>query len=1299
MPAFNDYDFGTTIFTSESYLLQEAIKKSNNTNVIVKIFSNPNSAAENKEQFYSEYLLIKDLASQCESVVTVSDFLVDGDKAAFVMEDLGASRLLKNALKEKQFNVQEFLKLAISLSQAVMLLHQKNVIHKRLSSASIFYNEETGKIKIINFDLASRLTVEHPEINGAEKADDSLPYMAPEQTGQMNRTVDYRTDYYSLGMIFYEILTGQLLFAGKSMEEIIYEKPAAPNSIKNDVNKVISDLVMKLIEKDIEDRYQSMIGLQFDLKRCSDDLQAKGKIDDFIIGEHDTPTTLQVSQKLFGRKQELENLLTEAKNIAHGAAGLILISGDAGVGKTALVYEAYRDLSKIFGHFIFYKFDQLNFEIPYASLIRAMRQLVHKILNENQEKIKVWAKELLEVLQEQGKLIIDVVPELELIIGKQPDVILLDVIESKNRFHTVFKNFIRAFAKEEHPLILFLDDMQWADAPSLYLLQDLLTDETTKYFCLLGAYRNSDVDQKHPLSMMSEEIKTAAVKFKEILLSLLTASDAAQMISHTFRQPVEDVETIANFCFAKTRGNPFFLMLLLNKLYAGKALIFDFENRKWQWNIGQIEKQPLSENNFQLITEQLSLLPEHDRRTLALVACLGSRFDLKTVSLLEQLPLVETVKSLWPSFQAGFIVPVGDAYKRIPKEENKEFSVVCRFLHNSVQQAAYNLFGNNAKKALHLKIGNYLLNNYSQEDHRNVLFVIVTHLNQAASLIENNEERRAFIQLNFQAAQKAKSFGAFISALQYLRNGNIFIDSSMSWDSDYDFLFNYVKEHAELEYLVGNIDESRKRLDFLLTKAATITDKANVYKLILWETTNEGKFAETFELAEAIFATLGIDLPLDKSYEDLKPFMDAALEEIKKLVGDRSIKSLIDNPNIMTAKTDTKRDLLKFINLKLAILNLIKPAAYPVNPALWGLIIMEMVKLSLKYGNVENSCGGFAAFGALQTSLYAYDNAYDFAELAWNLTDKLHVYGQKAYVAVNWGAFVIHWKKPLSAAIKLFDEGYLAAVSSGDIQWAGYCRAFKDINLFHQGVNLAEHVLEIRKCLRVYAESAMSGTWYLRPYLMISNNLLEITANEASFDDEDVSELKFLTTLESLSIKAQQAIYYSAKAFVLYLYEDFENALDCVLKAHSFLPFATGVFEHATNSYVHSLTLAQLYARTAKKTYQLEIKNNQERMHLWMKNCPENFEHMYLLVEAERVRLEEKNEEAMTLYDKAIDAAKRNHFIQHVAIANELAAKFLLTQNNKSDADKYMREAFSAYERWGAKRKITLLHKGQKNNG
>ena len=1028
------YSITSLIYEAAATVIYRADSKANRHSVIIKLLKAEYPTIKEIAQLKHEYEIIQNLniAGVIRAYELISYDNGYNNGLALVLEDF-SGETLKHQISTTGIELTKFLNIAAQITETLGELHTHHIIHKDLKPENILYNPNTEKIKLIDFSIASLLSKESPEITSLNLVEGTLAYMSPEQTGRINRTLDYRTDFYSLGVSFYEMLTGQLPFpnAQDSMELVhchIAKIPVAPHQINPNVPLAISAIAMKLLSKTAEDRYQSAYGLKADLEQATIQLQTKGSIDLFSLGQQDFSHQFQIAQKLYGREVEVAALMAAFEKVTLGSSEVVLVGGYSGIGKSSLVNEVHKPIVQQRGYFIGGKFDQLKRDIPYASLIQAFRELMRQLLAESQARVEVWKNKLLRALGVNGQVIIDVIPEVELIIGQQAPVPQLGVAESQNRFNRVFKQFIHAFTAVGHPLVLFLDDLQWADAASVNLVENLMTDPESQYLLLIGAYRDNEVNATHPLMLMLETIQAFGATVEELLLKPLAAPHITQLLTDTFNCESSQAETLADLLFQKTQGNPFFLTQLLKVLYQDNLLTFDYRSGFWQWDLNRIQSQALTDNVVDLMVNKIQRLSEPTQQVLQLAACVGNRFNLEILAVVNEKSPSATAIDLWSALRAGLILPLSDTYK-IPQLLNQsELATYCntavqvdyKFLHDRVQQAAYSLIPTDQQKQVHLKVGKLLLHNTEKSQLEEHLFEIVNHLNAGSSLIVEPAERYELAELNLKAGQRAKSSSAFVTALKLLETGVSYLPEN-SWRDNYLLTLTLYLQSGEAEFLNGKYEEALLIFEQTFSQVQTTLDmcRVNEYRIMCYRMENDLNSA--YKIGLNTLKLLGLEFT---AYPD-DAYLLEKLNQTKKVISERTTFSLAELPPMQDEEKLMAQRILKEI----------WPIAYFLGSKALHITSMNITQLSVQYGNSPISVFGYMLYAFNLVFQYGeVDSGYEFGELSLHLHEVLRTKELEANILNMWGGLVCHYKDHISESKPYLLKGFNSGLETGSYQ-------------------------------------------------------------------------------------------------------------------------------------------------------------------------------------------------------------------------------------------------------------------------
>ncbi|WP_431655281.1 trifunctional serine/threonine-protein kinase/ATP-binding protein/sensor histidine kinase [Pantanalinema rosaneae] len=1259
------------IYEDAKTIVYRGVREQNGQPIVLKALRAEHPTPHEIARIRHEFEITKDL--NLEGVVKIYE-VVEYKGLALVLEDFGGHSI-KDLTCNNQLNLETFLHIGIQLTGTLASLHELNIIHKDIKPLNIIFNAATNQIKLTDFSIASLLSRESQSAYNPSLIEGTLAYMSPEQTGRMNRAIDYRTDFYSLGVTFYEILTGQLPFTTTDPLELVHchiaKQPIPPHQLCPNIPEALSNLVMKLMAKTAEDRYQSAYGIQTDLQQCFQQLQTTGAIQPFTLGEQDISTKFQIPQKLYGREPEIDILTAVFDRVSCGFTEFMLIAGYSGVGKSALVHELQKSVVRQSSYFVTGKFDQFKRNIPYASLIQALQELIRQLLTENVGQIQIWKDRILDAVGTNGRIMIDVIPEVELIIGEQPPVPQLGASEAQNRFNLVFQQFLGVFAQPEHPLVLFLDDLQWADSASLKLLQLLTTSPDGLCLCLIGAYRDNEVTPTHALMVTLEEIRRAGVVVNEITLPPLGLETVNQLMADTLHCCPAQCRPLAELILAKTDGNPFFLNQILMALYEQHLLSFDLATRCWQWDLEQIRQVGITDNVVDLMVDKLQRLSEPTQNALKLVACIGNTFTLNLLAIAHEKSLSATANDLWEALQEGLILPLSQAYKLAHvtelesslSQEGDEVNIAYRFLHDRVQQAAYLLIPDDRRQETHLHVGRLLLQHTPPANREEAIFDIVNQLNLGAALICDPAERIELAALNLIAGRKAKAAAAYEPASQYFTAGLEGLPAT-SWSDHYDLSLALYAEAAETEYLTAHFEQAERLSEIVLHHAQDLLQKVKVYETKIYFYIAQNQMLAAIETSLQVLELLG---------EPLSQTPPPDLE----------IEALIHLPEMV--------DPYKLAAMRIVI-TLVTPSLN-AKPELLPLIAYTLVNLSMQSGNSAFGAFGYTFYGlVLCSSPAGIERGYRFGKLGLKLLEHFHARKLHAKVINIFDVFVRHWKEPARKTIAPLREAIQIGLETGDVEYACYNATSYSNYLFFVG----EPLEEVNQQQQQYIDLLLKFKQEYQIYFgqichQLVLNLIGAAEDPLVLAGESFDERSMLPMLMATQNGTLLFLFHLAKTILLCIFKDYPQAALHAQEAEKYQGNMVGFLQFAQHNFYYSLALLAVCTEenAAEPRSSLEkVVENQQLMSQWAVHAPENYQHKYDLVAAEQARVLGQELEAMTYYDKAIRGAKVNGYLQEEALANQLAAEFYFSRGRDRIAQVYLTDAYYSYLRWGALGKV-----------
>ncbi|MFQ3626806.1 MAG: AAA family ATPase, partial [Cyanobacteriota bacterium] len=1332
------YEGLTPLHTSSRSVVYRATRESDRVPVILKATQSEYPSLEELARFRLEHEILNRLAA-VEGVSRAYGLEPHQSGVVLVLEDFGGESLQRLLLR-RSLDVPEVLLVAIALTEILGQVHAANVIHKDVNPANVVYDADTGRIGLIDFGNATVLSRENPTLQTLNRLEGTLAYLSPEQTGRMNRSLDYRTDFYSLGATLYELLTGSPPFSTSDPMELIHshlaKQPDPPHEVNPTVPSVFSQIVLKLLAKNAEDRYQSAYGLKTDLERCLVDLRATGAIAPFPLGQDDASGRFQIPQKLYGREREVQLLLDGFERVAAGqtavagsmaqgqdgepitpsklpvlraaitAAGrseVMLVAGYSGIGKSSLVQEIYKPITRHKGYFIAGKYDQFQRNLPYSALIQAFQELMRQLLTESQTQIDRWKTQLSKALGRNGQVVIEVIPEVELIIGPQPDVPLLAPDATQNRFNLVFQNFIQVFTQAEHPLVMFLDDLQWADVASLKLIERLLTAPDSRYLFLVGAYRSNEVSPAHPLMLTLDQIRQAGVRVNQIDLAPLDADTVQQIVADTCCAEPQAIAPLANYVMQITEGNPFFLTEFLKSLYTEGLLNYDASSGNWQWDLSQIRDTGLPEDVVELMADKIQKLEPDTQRVLRLAACLGNQFDVPTLAIVSELPQNAVAADLWQSVEEGLVMPLGEGYQFATLEqtdlEQKAQAIATtgdsqndlsrtrdlgfRFLHDRVQQAAYSLIPEAERETIHYRIGRSLLTHSSADQQEDRLFDIVNHLNTGMGLITHPVERHELARLNLQAGTKAKESNAYDTALRYLRAGADLLDQH-SWLNQYELTLALHEEATEAAYLKGDFDLVNQLADTILHHARADLDTVKAYQTQISAYSAQNNMDAALDVFVTAANRLGLNIPRHPSR------LQVGLELMRTrflVIGNRSSRDLEALPPM----TDpVKEGIMRLVGSPII-------AAANAAPYLIAITALRVINLVVKYGSSPQTAAQGVAYGVmLRAGLGDIDRAYDFGQLSLRVVERLNARQFKTIVIVGFESCLRHWKEPLRRSLPELLNAYAEGLELGNQEAASLAAS---VYCFHQ-LLLGEPLYEVAEAFQQYETQLLSFGQEQVVYSMLPWHQLVLHLRGQGIEgDRLVGSIYNEDELIPQFIDRQLGVplFYGSIAKVMWAYHigDYATAIKTGKQAVAYQESSPVTSLYALLYFYWPLSYLAHYNSVSPKVQRQYLRQIDKFLRMakrWATYCPANYLHRHLLLEAERLRVLGRTAEAIDAYDQAIQAAKDNNFINDLALAQELAGKFYLASGKERLAQSYLIDARYTYLRWGATYKVDALN-------
>ena len=1281
-PEIPGYSLEEVIFESGRTRLWRGRRQSDGLWVLIKGSASPQQSAQELAEIRHEHEITQ--ALEIDGVLRAEELVACENGWALILENTEGLPLRK-LMDTTRLDLLGSLKVALSLTGILKEVHRQGILHKMINPFNIFVDPASGTVKLTGFGLATRLPRENSTTLSPQLSGETLPYISPEQTGRMNRPLDYRSDFYSLGATLYELFSGRVPFGSREAMEIIHahiaRQPVPLDKITPQVPGVLSRLVMKLVAKRAEARYQSHSGLAADLLASLEQLEKNGNVSDFPLARQDVPKELQVAPGLYGREEEITALEAALERVSQGATEMVLVSGTAGVGKTALVGEIHRSVAQKNGFFISGKFDQLRHNIPYSALIQALRGLIREVSAESKSGMERWKSRTRAALGPNGQLVTRVIPELEQVIGPQPPLPEMGALESRNRFTSVLLDFISVFCEKNHPLVIFLDDLQWVDADTLKLVERIAQDPEREPLLLLGAYRDNEVDADHRLMISRELIKKTGQPLQTIPLKPLNREHISQLLVHTCHCRAEEANPLAEVLVRKTGGNPFFVCQFLTVLSEKELIRYSPEEIRWTWELAAIEFLAVTENVVDLLVDRLHQFSSGTRRLLSLAACIGNTFDLESLGLISGAGDREIYENLLPALENGLIT----GFSRAPQLDNPLPRSITeggnyKFLHDRVQQAAYALIAQKERQPVHLRIGQALLKQYAPGKSDALLFDIVHHLNLARGLKDKWKERSNLAELNLKAGRQARAASAFEQALEYFTIG-LGLSGTAAWKRQYPLALSLHEEATEMSWLCGRFDLMEKLAGAVKDNAREDLDLANVYRCRIKAYTNQGQLKKAMETGEEFLEKLGCQL----SCMSLDQWQQT-LVQIKSSLAGKSVADVMQFESLTQPHAEVLVPILYRLHTAYG------EAGVTLDDGLWLPVAAKRISLLLNHFHPEYSPEFYCLLGLLYCMLMQdFAFGYELGRLGMQLMEALALKKINCRVSRVFNLSIRFYGEPLSASLDPLLEAHKMGIETGDFYNAGQsavarCRiAFmcgKELNWLKGELSTLK--ADLKKIDFIIGSPRVETLTKAVTILMEEPSTL-LTSIMDQYDRVISTEYSYH---EHSSFNYQKLVLQT-------LFEEYEAARETVFDMTNLMKtYKDALVDPLANCYLSLALLAvcDQGSEGEKEEILTQVHDNQETLEKLARCAPPNYRHKHHLVEAERLRvLEGQSDAILSHYDQAIALARESGFIHEEALANELAARYLLSQGQNIPARTYLKAALEKYEAWGAKRKVAHL--------
>jgi predicted ATPase/signal transduction histidine kinase len=1195
------------------------------------------------------------------------------NRPVLLLQDHGGltlDQLLRSGIES--FDLTALLEIAIEIVRCLTHLQRENITLHEIIPLHIYVNPATKAVRFIDLRSCSTDLNKSPLSITSSRPESVLPYMSPEQTGRTGRSSDFRSDYYSLGIILYELLSGSLPFDLQDASNIVYRHIARdpdPLHLKfPSIPVTVSDILGKCMQKMPEDRYSSAYGIKYDLEECLLRYQASGKIDPFVLGSHDVPERWGSTIGYYGRQEEQQQLLAILEQVSEGEAQVVWVRGEWGIGKTSLVQRAILDTPSYEGFFAQAKSASNSSAPPFDVWIQLIDELLGSLFMESKVHIEIWRLRVLEVLDGLGQLLIELVPRLELLIGEQPPVQPLPSLEAQQRLHLLMTRFIQVFSQKGHPLVLFIDDLYLIDEASLQYLIHLLNDSELKHILVILACRDIEEPASNSVMLLEDRLKAAHFKMSNIHLQGLSPVDLQQLLKDTVHYDESGDERLVQTLFHKTGGNPLFLQRLLHDLIAERRITFDEEIRGWRWDLQYITGMNVPGNAGSYVADKLKTLTEQQAGILGQAACLGDRFSLELLSLISECSIEEVKEILGFTIQEHFIHLTGHGQ-------------VYQFLNDYVRQETYGLIPESERQKIHLRLGIYLAEQLPNGDESSV-FTAVNHLNRALNRLGDPKHRRYAVELNLQAGLRAKQATAYETALVYLRNATGLLTEEY-WDRDYALTFQIYRERAEAEFLCSHLEEAERLFSLLLYRTEGSQDKALVYMIKLQLESSHDHHEEVISLGARSLELLGVK----HAFEPGTIGLVLQLLRVGRRLRKYSPETLLQLP----VMTDEAR--------KAAMVTLVytSNACFYVNQKGWVSSICTMIEMTLDYGITPEASIGFAGYALFLCFQFQRDEeAYKWGMMACELAKPYSLLYSKALTTFSLCSD--SWRQYDPGLLDIFRE-YAGKVGleSGDL-WQGnqsvlisgamdliYGHPLEDIYerlLSHSGDFLRHNNSYHLKLIEVFTAVLARMTGY--------------RSTKDPFASIDITSKEFVQFVHGDELNMVQELVYIHQYLCGYILGEYQQAQEALEQAAVIAKFRLEKFDYILQDTYESLVWAQLYEQASvakQRQYRAGIRKRLKKLKKFADRCPHNNLHKYQLVRAELYRVSGKWYQAEEWYELAIGTARKYGHIHDLAMAAECCGKYWIGRDRLQLAKLYLSEAYEAYGKWGAAAKVASMER------
>ncbi len=1293
MVSLPGYEIEREIHRGTRFLILAGRRLVDGQSVVIKTFREALPAPRDIARLKQEQELtgsLPDLNQRDGGIIRVYDLEEYRGNYYLILENIdGVS--LKQHVADRSMDLRRFLRIAVRLTETLAGIHAAGIIHKDLKPANIIINPDADLIRITDFGIATRIRGETTTYSPAGALEGTLAYISPEQTGRMNRAVDYRSDLYSVGVTFFEMLAGRRPFDAQDPMKLVHAHIAlAPPRLEDAVPgtpKVLSDIVARLLRKNAEERYQSAAGLKSDLLTCLEKLTGEREIAFFEIGREDYSGRFQVQQKLYGREKETRDLMASYERAAAGSAEIMLVSGYSGVGKSALVNEVHKPITGHNGLFIAGKFDQFQRDVPYYAISQAFNELCSYLAAQSSEVLERWREKIRTAAGDQGGVLTDIVPDLELIIGKQTPVPELGSAETINRLNAVFRKLMHAVCDAEHPLVMFIDDLQWVDSGSLLLLKHILESPDLKHFLLIGAYRDNEVDAKHPWALAMQEFQEKGIRLADVRLEELSPGDIRNLLSDALNHEPEQTGSLADLTLEKTRGNAFFVKEFLKSLADDELLKFDFESRSWGWDMEAIREKKVTDNVVDLMANRIDRQEPDTRKALQLAACMGNKFSLHLLSIIHEKARAETLRDLWPAIQEGLLLPLDANYKVIAHvsadtiaDSNQTMISRFKFPHDRVQEAAYSTIPSEQTGEIHLRIARLLMRDADEGELEERIFDIVHQYSNGLEGLVDASEKIRVAELCLRANEKAMKSSAFRTALSFCETAAGIIDEL---DVSHELNWRLLHNRAACEYSCALLEQCEQTILKALVISREQDEYAAIYQIYQGVLFQMNRHMEGIEATVEGLRLLGLNVRPSAT----KVHVAAEYVKFRLRLGRRRADELLNLPDVSDRR---------IYNI-CAILYDAMPSTYMAKPDMMGYLSVIMANLCLRYGKSKYAPFAFGMVALVMSGVTRETTlGREFSDMSLAMSENYSDTDIRGRVNFLAGNFVHHWIRPVRDHLPLVNTALRLTRESGNLNWAVYSLFFcRSQSIFWNTKRLAQIIEDNEAAYELFFKFKDREVYMTQIFIV---NFLRRMAGmgDAFLPAEAEFELEpFLGEFINSNNYVIRGYIHLFRMVEAYEFGEYEKALPDARTGSFIVQEALGMMLDPIQRFYYQMTVLAAHDNLGgweRLKLMPMYRLNRFMFRKFAREVPENFGAHHELILAEEARVK-KSKGAMEAYERALAAADQSEFPHIGALAYERAALFHLSVGHLRIASVYLKRSLELHEARGARAKVKYLRR------